>query len=121
MARFLAIIYGNQQTWSSFGEDEWRAGVAAQNAFNDKHKASGELVMSFGLSDETSARTVRVREGAIAVTDGPYLETKEYIASAFLLECPDLARATEVAGEIPYASVHAVEVWPIMHGDGVTH
>lgn len=118
MARYLAIIYGNQQTWSSFSEDEWRAAVAEQDAFNDKYRASGELVLTFGLSDEAGARTVRVRQGAVAVTDGPYLETKEYIASAFLLDCADLDRALQVASEIPYASANAVEVWPIMHGDG---
>jgi hypothetical protein len=120
MARFLAIIYGSQQLWSSFSPEEWQAAIAAQDAFNDKYRRRGELVTAFGLDDESQARTVRVRAGAAAVTDGPYLETKEYIASAFVLECADVERALEVAAEIPYAAVNAVEVWPIRHGDGAT-
>jgi hypothetical protein len=118
MARFLAIIYGNRRTWASFSTEESAAGVAAQDAFNAKYRATGELVASFGLSDETGARTVRVRRGAVAVTDGPYLETKEYIASAFVFEVPDRNRALELASEMPDASIDAIEVWPIVHGDG---
>lgn len=118
MAKFLAIIYGNRDMWASYSAQEWAEAVAAQEAFNEKFRATGELAGAFGLADEGEARTVRVRRGAVAVTDGPYLETKEYIASAYVLECADRARALEVAAEIPFASERAVEVWPIAHGDG---
>jgi len=56
----------------------------------------------------------------VAVSEGPYLETKEHLASAYLLECVDLERAVQVASEIPWASVGAVELWPVTHGDGAT-
>jgi hypothetical protein len=56
-----------------------------------------------------------VREGVPAVTDGPYLESKEYLASWYMLDVPTEERALEIAAEIPFASVRAVEVWPITH------
>jgi hypothetical protein len=117
--RFLAIIYGNRDFWASIPPEEWPGAIAAQDAFNDKHRRSGELVASFGLADETQAKVVRVRAGAPVVTDGPYLETREYIASSWILDVPSLERALEIAADIPFAAKGAVEVWPIAHGDGV--
>lgn len=117
MAKYLAIIYGNRETWASLPAEEWPSAIAAQEEFNARFRASGELTSTFGLADESQARTVRVRDGVAAVTDGPYLETKEYVASAFVLDCASGERALQVAAEIPFAAVNAVEVWPILHGD----
>ena len=49
------------------------------------------------------------------IADGPYLETKEYLSSYFLLDCESEERALDLAAEMPYASVNAVELWPVMH------
>jgi hypothetical protein len=56
-----------------------------------------------------------VRDGVLAVTDGPYLETKEYLASWSLVDVENEQRALEMAAEMPFASQNAVEVWPILH------
>jgi hypothetical protein len=58
---------------------------------------------------------VRVRNAAPTVTDGPYLESKEYLASYYLLDVDSEQRALDIAAEMPFAAVRGVEVWPIVH------
>ena len=89
--------------------------IAAQDAFNKKFDATGELLGAYGLGDELTARTVKVRDGVPAVTDGPYVEAKEFVASFYMLDVPDEKRALEIAAEVPWASFRAVEVWPLLH------
>src|ERR1700733_5387777 len=61
------------------------------------------------------ARLVRREGGMPAVTDGPYLETKEYIASFYLLDCESEERALAIAADMPWADQEPVELWPILH------
>jgi hypothetical protein len=113
--KYLVLIYGNKELWESFPAEELADAIAQQDAFNKAYAKSGELLGAYGLSDETMAKTVRVREGVPAVTDGPYIEAKEFIASFYLLDVADEARALDIAAQIPFASQNAVEVWPILH------
>ncbi len=113
--KYLLMIYANQETWAGFGPNDWTKAIAEQDAFNARFFATGELLGAFGLADAERAKVVRVREGAAAVTDGPYLEAKEYLASYYLLDVEDERRALEIAAELPFASFRGVEVWPVMH------
>ena len=76
--------------------------------------ASGELVASEALADPLTAKTVRVREGLPAVTDGPYLEAKEQLAGYFVIDCDSPRRAQEIAARFPNARFTGVELRPIM-------
>lgn len=113
--KYLLMIYANQETWAGLGPDDWTTAIAAQDAFNREFFATGELLGAYGLSDAENAKVVRVRDGAPAVTDGPYLEAKEYLASYYLLDCADERRALEIAARMPFAAFRGVEVWPVMH------
>ena len=113
--KYMLMIYGNQQTWASLGKEQWAEGIAAQDAFNRRFFDTGELLGAYGLGDSTEAKVVRVNGGVPAVTDGPYLESKEFLASYYLLDCASEARALEIAAEMPFASVNGVEVWPVRH------
>ena len=64
------------------------------------------------LAEGGSARTVRVRDGRVLVTDGPFAETKEHIAGFDVLDCADLDEAIEVAGKHPMARLGILEVRP---------
>lgn len=114
--KYLVIIYGNKELWESFPAEEWGPHIAAQDAFNERFTETGELLAAYGLTDETGANAVRVRDGVVTVTDGPYVEAKEFIGSLYVLDVDDEARALEIAAEIPFASMRGVEVWPILHG-----
>jgi hypothetical protein len=113
--KYLMLIYGNQEKWSSFPAAAWPEAIARQEAFNAKYRQTGELLGSHGLADAVTTKLVR-RTGAVrAVTDGPYLETKEYMASFWLLDCESEERALEIAADMPFADREPVELWPILH------
>lgn len=116
--KYMLIIYGNQELWQSFPADVAREAIAAQDAFNQEFKATGELLGAYGLADVVQAKTVAVRDGLPAVTDGPYLETKEFLSSFCLIDVESEERALELAAKMPFASVRSVEVWPVLHEAG---
>jgi hypothetical protein len=113
--KYLLLIYGNQEKWASIPAEAWPEAIAKQDAFNHKYQATGELIGAYGLGDAAVAKLVRRENGLPAVTDGPYLETKEYIASFYLLDCEDEERALQIAADMPWADLEPVEFWPVLH------
>jgi hypothetical protein len=81
-------------------------------AFTQRIIASGELVAGDPLHDASTATTVRVRNGELLVSDGPFAETKEVIVGFDLLECADLDEAIEVARAHPMARHGRLELRP---------
>jgi hypothetical protein len=116
--KFLLTIYGNDEMWSSLSKQEFDALIAGDAAFQKEVRESGELISVEGLQDSANARTVKVRDGVPVVSDGPYLESKEYLASFFVLDCDSLDRALELAARYPTAKANGVEVWPLMDPNG---
>jgi hypothetical protein len=113
--KYMLIIYGNQELWNSIDPAEQQRMFAAFDDFNSRHYASGELLGAYGVADAAATKLVRVRDGQPAVTDGPYLETKEYLASWYLIDVDSEQRALEIAAELPSAVNQPTEVWPILH------
>ena len=113
--KYMLIIYGNQELWSSIDPAEFAKEIAAFDAFNKKYYDSGELLGAYGVADGAATKLVRLTEGQPAVTDGPYLETKEYLASWYLIDVDSEERALEIAADLPSAKSMPVEVWPILH------
>jgi hypothetical protein len=115
--KFLIAIYGNDETWTSLGQEVMAELVRATDAHNKALVESGELLGAFGVAEQVNARTVRVTDdGTRVVSDGPYIETKEYLGSIYLVDCEDLDRALEIAAEMPSATLTEIEVRPLMHG-----
>ncbi|MBB4570306.1 YciI family protein [Rhizobium leucaenae] len=75
--------------------------------------ASGQMIHAEALQSPSSAVTVRVRNGETSVTDGPFIETKEYLGGFILIEAKDLNDAIRVAAGIPLAKLGSIEVRPI--------
>ena len=73
----------------------------------DRH---GSRLMGDQLEPPTNGRSVRVRDGAIVTTDGPFAETKEFIAGFDVIDAPDLETAVAIAAKHPVAKFGAVEV-----------
>ena len=113
--KYLLMIYGNREKWESMPADAWPDAIARHEAFNAKYRETGELLGSYGLADAAQAKLVRRVNGLPAVTDGPYLETKEYLASFWLLDCESAERALQIAADMPFADAEPVELWPVMH------
>jgi hypothetical protein len=115
--KFLMAIYGNEEKWASF-EPEYFAGIIARtDAHNASLKESGELLGAFGVADQAQATRVRFEGGSRVVTDGPYIETKEYLGSIYLVDCDSVERAHEIAAAMPSAEFTDIEIRPLMHGD----
>jgi hypothetical protein len=113
--KYLLLIYGNQEKWSSIPAEELTAGIAKQDAWNTRYKESGELLGAYGLGPGAVSRLIQSRDGVPVVTDGPYLEAKEYVGSFYLLDVASEERATEIAAEMPWTDRYPVELWRISH------
>jgi hypothetical protein len=83
--------------------------LACGNGF----RQSGVLVAAEALQPVDTATTVRVRNGKVAITDGPFAETKEQLAGFYLVEARDLNEALQIAAKIPPAREGSVEVRPV--------
>jgi hypothetical protein len=108
--KFLMAIYGNEEKWASLGPDELPKLIDATDAHNKALVDSGE-------AEPVNAKTVRIDpDGTRVVSDGPYIETKEYLGSFYVVDCDSLERALEIAAEMPSATLTEIEVRPLMHG-----
>ncbi len=83
-----------------------------------RHDASGARVTGEALRPTSDATTVRVRGGKVLVTDGPFAETREWIAGFDILECGDLDEAIAIASEHPMARFGRLELRPFWDDDG---
>lgn len=77
------------------------------------HDANGRRVLGMALAPVSTATTVRVRNGELLVSDGPYAETKEIIVGFDLLDCADLDEAIAVARAHPMARAGRLEIRPL--------
>ncbi len=117
--KYLLMIYMNPAIFETLSEEEQNAVFSAHDAFQAETKESGELVGFAALADPSNSTTVRVRDGVPAVTDGPYVEAKEFLAGYYVVECETLERAGELAAQIPDAHYTAIEVRPVMDAGGL--
>jgi hypothetical protein len=113
--KYMLIIYGNQELWDSVDPAEQQRLFEEFGAFNKKYYDTGELLGAYGVADAAATKLVRLADGQPAVTDGPYLETKEYLASWYLIDVDSEERALEIAAAMPSAVHQPTEVWPILH------
>lgn len=104
--RYLCLVYGEDEKLHSIPDAEC---VAYDTSIRD----SGYCVASEALQPAETATTLRVRNGRLSVTDGPFAETKEQLAGFYLIEARDLNEAIQVASKIPPARVGSVEVRPV--------
>lgn len=88
--------------------------MAAINAFNDRLKAEGHWVFAGGLAAPSSATVIDNRSGEVMFTDGPFLESKEFIAGFWIIEAADLDVALKLATEGSKACNRRVEVRPFL-------
>jgi hypothetical protein len=112
--KYMLLIYGNEEVWSSLSGDLEQV-IAETEALQKELRVTGEFISAYGVADQALARTVTVRDGVPVVSDGPYLEAKEYLGSFDLLECQNLERALEIAARVPFARYGSVEVRPLEH------
>lgn len=119
--KFLLVLHNNPAVLEALGQDEQQRLMDGHAAFIEATQSSGELVVTQALADPSQSAVVRVRNGVPVISDGPYLEAKEFLGGYYLVDVADRERALELAGRIPDASIDrlGVEVRPVMFEAGL--
>ncbi|MEU3568835.1 YciI family protein [Kitasatospora sp. NPDC036755] len=118
--KFLISLHLNPAVLDALTDEEKAAIGAGHGRFIEELKESGELILTQALVDPSQAAVVTVRNGQPVVTDGPFLEAKEFLGGFYLVDCEDRARAIELAARIPDSAIEGlgVEVRQVMFSDG---
>jgi hypothetical protein len=119
--KYLLIMHSNPAVWDGLSEKERNEVMTGHGKFMEEIKKTGEFVFTQALTDPSKSSVVRTQNGVLAVTDGPYLEFKEFLAGYYVVECESKKRAQEIAAMIPDAEVEGlgIEVRPVMFSDGI--
>jgi hypothetical protein len=116
--KYMLLIYNNPEYLQSLPKEDLEAIFNEVNTIMDELTKSGEWIGGEGLAHPSQTKTIRVRDGVPAVTDGPFVEAKEQFAGYCLFDCETLERATEIAARWPDARYAAVELRPVMQQSG---
>ena len=111
--KYLCLIYSEEAMWPTLPKSEEEKMMLEYRAFGESAKASGHLLAGHRLHDTDSATTIRVRNGKMSTTDGPFAETKEQLGGFYLIEAKDLNDAISVGSKIPGAKYGSIEVRPV--------
>ena len=112
--KYLCLVYAEESRVDAMPQDEVDALIDETNANNEELQASGQLILAEALEHVAEAITVRVRDGRLSATDGPFAETNEQLGGFVLIEARDLNEAVRIAGRIPSARLGSVEVRPVI-------
>jgi hypothetical protein len=111
--RYLCLIYDEEAKMATMSKSDADAFMGEYFAFTEGIKTSGHYIGGEALKPVQTATTVRVRNGKMSTTDGPFAETKEQLGGYYLIEARDLNDALQVAARIPSARSGSVEVRPV--------
>jgi hypothetical protein len=112
--QYLCLIYEDEKEWQKLPPAESTKIIGEFSAYTESVKRSGNYMGGNALEPSHTATTVRVRQGRVATTDGPFAETKEQLGGYYLLKARDLNEAIQLAARIPGARLGAVEVRPVV-------
>ena len=112
--KYLCLIYDDEKKVGSMPKSELDAFSNEYFSYTENIKKSGHYVAGEALQPVATATTIRVRNGKVSTTDGPFAETKEQLGGFYMIEAKDLNDAILVASKIPSARLGSIEVRPIM-------
>jgi hypothetical protein len=112
--KYLLMIYCDEAADAQKSPSEQEQEMGAYFTFTKEVEEAGALKGGEALHPSSTSTTVRVRNGKITTTDGPFAETKEQLGGYYLVECKNLDEAIQWASKIPHASQSAIEVRPVV-------
>ncbi|HUA29408.1 MAG TPA: YciI family protein [Streptosporangiaceae bacterium] len=118
--QFLISMHINPAVLDALTDEQKSALGGGHGTFIEALKKSGELITTQALIDPSQAAVVSVRDGQPVVTDGPFLDAKQYLGGFYLIDCENKERAIELAAQVPDAAIEGlgVEVRQVMFADG---
>jgi hypothetical protein len=111
--QYMLMIYDDEGEEATMPEEEINAIVAAHSGLARMWRAEGRFLAGDRLQPSATATTVRVVDGKIIMTDGPYADTKEQLGGFYLIEADDLDQALADASAIPSVGRSIIEVRPV--------
>jgi hypothetical protein len=111
--KFALTVYDDEARFAALDEAAQQAEVDEYWRLEDAAAEAGVLITSQALQPSEATRSVRIREGEVLLTDGPFAETKEQLGGFYLLECSSADEAIEWASKVPGARHGRVEVRPV--------
>ena len=115
--QYLCLIYEAESLMAQRDDQENQQIMSDYFAFTDDIKTSGHFIGGEALMPTETATTVRIRDGQVATTDGPFAETKEQLGGFYFIEANSLEDAIDIATKIPSAKYGSIEVRPVMKFD----
>ena len=110
--KYMLLMYANESKVPQTPEEQ-QAAAPAWYAVGKEIEAARVAVSTHGLSSVADATTVRVRDGKMLTTDGPFAETHEQLGGYYVLDCKDLDEAISWAAKIPTAQYGSIEIRPL--------
>jgi hypothetical protein len=104
--KYLCLVYMDEKTLDAVPDSDCIA-------YGESLRKSGRYIAAEALQRVDTATTVRVRDGKVSLTDGPFAETKEQLAGFYLIDAEDLDDAVQAAAKIPPARAGSIEVRPV--------
>ena len=112
--KFLCLIYDEEKKLDAMSKADMEDFMGEYFAFTNSIRESGHYIKGDALQPVKTAKTVRIRDGKIAATDGPFAETKEQLGGYYLIEAGSMNEAVQIAAKIPSAKIGSIEVRPIL-------
>src|SRR5882762_2224422 len=111
--KYLCLISFDERKLDALSKSELATLDEESLAYDQTLRKSGHFIAAQALESARAATTLRVRNGKVSVTDGPFAETNEQIGGFILIEAKDLNEAIQLASKIPVIRLGAIEVRPI--------
>jgi hypothetical protein len=112
--KYVCLVYADEARINGMSQGEIDALIDETLANNEELRASGHLILGQALEHVEAATTVRVRDGKLSATTGPFAETNEQLGGFVFIEARDLNEAIQIAGRIPSARIGSIEVRPVI-------
>ena len=116
--QYMLMIHSDESGWEKLTEEEIGKFMVAYGEVTQAMMEAGVMVGANRLKESATATTVRVRDGELLTTDGPFAELKEQFGGYYMIDVPDLDAAISWARRIPGAAYGAVEVRPVYVEEG---
>ena len=111
--KYLCMVCVDEKKLDALSDTESQALDDESLAYDETLRKGGHLLAAQALQSVQTARTVRIRNGKILVTDGPFAETREQIGGFLLIEAKDMNEAIQLAAKTPVIRLGGIEVRPV--------
>ena len=111
--KYLCLVYHVEEDIEAMPRNDYDAVVQEVLFFREELRESGNYITSSPLQPVREAMTIRVRNGKVSVTDGPFAETREQLGGFYLIEAVDLNDAIRLASKMPPARLGCIEIRPL--------